>query len=274
MIEFAMKAVNEVAKVPFPIGYLNQALNYDRNKNIKPGVLPASIFFQKDGFGLIPKQEGDFDALAFDLLIDESHMLEFDVSDHAVENGAVISDHIQRRLMSIEVIGLFTNHSISRNAYVSDGKIKEKDSIELVDVESAKGQPVEGRPNECLEKWKALNQLAKQKSKVRLVTSLEVYDEMIIESLSTRRGPEDGDSIKFSLRLREIRTAKVEKKSITGVWEPPQPKKLEKPQQKAISKKKKKGKKAGKEVDVKAEANKLESLKNANLYTGGNVSKV
>lgn len=272
MIKYAMKAVNEVAKVPFAFGYLQQALNKDRNKDIRPGILPASIFFQKDGFGFIPKNDGDFDAISFDLLVDESHALEFDVTDHAVENGSVISDHIQERLRSVEVTGLFTNHSISKSAFVSEGKLKSKDSVQIVDVDSARGQTIEGQPNVCLDKWKALQQLARRKKKVRLVTSLEVYDEMVFESLSTVRGPEDGDAIKFRIRLREIKTAKVEKNTITGVWEPPQPAKMEKPEQKAVSKKKKNGKKSGKEVDPKAEAQKLQNLKNAKVYKGADVT--
>lgn len=223
----------------------------------KSGVISASIFYQKDPFGLIPENEGDFDAIPFDLLIDESHVLDFDISDHAVENGAVVSDHVQQRLRSIEVSGMFTNHPLNKKKRPEEG-----DKITLQNGAVASN----GKSNASLAMWDRLLKLAKQKKKVRLVTSLEIYDEMIIESVSASRGPEDGESIKFSLRLRELKTAKVEKRIVNGVYEPPQPPKLDKPQKKAVSAKKKKGKKSAKEIDPKAAAQKFENAKSARTY--------
>ena len=47
---------------------------------------------------------------------------------------------------------------------------------------------------------------------------------MVFESIPYSRGPEDGESIKFTAKLREVRTAKVALVRRDGVWNPPAPK--------------------------------------------------
>lgn len=182
-------------------------------EDMPPKVMQSSLFFRDEGFGL--------EELKFDLLIDESHSLDFDIPEHAVENGSSISDHVCERLRSVQITGLFTNHPIGgkKSGYVNeDGSVNEE-------ADEVKVDGVEGRGNVSLdEKFRKLKEIARRRKPVRLVTSLEVYEEMVFESIPYSRGPDDGESIKFTAKLREVRTAKVSTVRRDGVWNPPAPK--------------------------------------------------
>lgn len=227
-------------------GLIDQAVGfYDREYRYRPKVAQASLFFRNEKFGI--------DEVAFDLLIDESHSLEYDIADHAVENGSAISDHVSERLRSVQVTGLFTNHPIGgkSSGYVNgepdrDGNVNVNRSVDRVNIDG-----VEGRGNEALDKkLDSLKAIARERKPVRLVTSLEVYEEMVVESLEYARGPDDGESIRFVARLREVRTAKVSARKRDGVWNPPKPKEQATDAGKKMAENEKSGKVTGVEYTV------------------------
>lgn len=206
------------------------------SEDIPPKVVQSSLFFRDEGFGL--------EELKFDLLIDESHALDFDIPEHAVENGSSISDHVCERLRSVQITGLFTNHPIGgkKSGYVNeDGTVNEEP--DEISVDGA-----EGRSNIALANFEKLKEIARRRKPVRLVTSLEVYEEMVFESIPYSRGPDDGESIKFTAKLREVRTAKVSTVRRDGVWNPPAPKSQETDAGKKMAENNKAGKVTGVEV--------------------------
>lgn len=211
-------------------------------ENMPPKVMQSSLFFRDEGFGL--------EELKFDLLIDESHSLDFDIPEHAVENGSSISDHVCERLRSVQITGLFTNHPIGgkKSGYVNeDGTVNEEP--DEVSVDGA-----EGRGNIALANFEKLKEIARRRKPVRLVTSLEVYEEMVFESIPYSRGPDDGESIKFTAKLREVRTAKVSTVRRDGVLNPPAPK----TQATDAGKKMAENNKAGKATAVERSSSKIE----------------
>lgn len=224
---------------------------YDREGKFQPKVVQSSLFFREENFGI-----GE---IPFDLLIDESHSLEFDIAEHAVENGGSISDHVQERLRSVQVTGLFTNHPIGgvESGYVNYGTEAEDGSVTVNrEVDSVEINGVQGKGNESLDLMlDSLKALARERKPVRLVTSLEVYEEMVIESLDYDRGPDDGESIKFTVKLREIRTAKVSTVRRDGVWNPPSPKTQSTEAGKKMAENNKAGKVTG--VEIKNATNKI-----------------
>ena len=211
-------------------------------ENMPPKVMQSSLFFRDEDFGL--------EELKFDLLIDESHSLDFDIPEHAVENGSSISDHVCERLRSVQITGLFTNHPIGgkKSGYVNEDWTVNEEPDE-VSVDGA-----EGRGNIALANFEKLKEIARRRKPVRLVTSLEVYEEMVFESIPYSRGPDDGESIKFTAKLREVRTAKVSTVRRDGVWNPPAPK----TQATDAGKKMAENNKAGKATAVERSSSKIE----------------
>lgn len=182
----------------------------------KPSVVPSSLFTRKDNFGL--------EELPFDLLIDEYHGMDFDICDHAVENGDVISDHIVKRLRSVRITGMFTNHPIDKKFYeISDGEVKQLIEETKIETPSKDGTFAKVMTNTALERYENLKKIADRKKPVRLITSLEDYPSLVITNVSAPRTANDGESITFTMQLREIRTARVATVTSMGVWTPPEP---------------------------------------------------
>lgn len=179
--------------------------------DVKPRKVPASLFSREEGYGV-----GSLDgvkAIKFDLLVEESHMLEFDASDHPIENGAVITDHVTQKLRTCTITAMFTN-------------TPDESEIEGDDVDSYQNGTVEdGAPlthNRARDDMFAgIENLAMQRKPVRIVTALKVYPEMIITSLPVKRTSEDGESVKFQMTLREFKTANLKKTVAFGKFNPP-----------------------------------------------------
>ncbi|SHL42549.1 hypothetical protein SAMN05720470_10849 [Fibrobacter sp. UWOV1] len=133
----------------------------------------------------------------FDLFIDESHGLEFMISEHPLQDGAVITDHVTQKLRQCKITGMFTNHSVRRNRGNTE-------TISIAGYEDA--QPLE---NVARQKYTDLEDLAKRREPVRLVTSLIAYPKMLIKSIKTSRDDKSGESIKFTMTLTEFKTVQL-----------------------------------------------------------------
>lgn len=182
---------------------------------INPRKVPASLFSRDEGFGVDSADKTG--SIRFDLLVDESHTLEFEASDHPIENGAVITDHVTQKLRTCTVTGMFTNFP-DRNEFgeSTDG---------YTGVQVSDGTPV--KDNRARDMFIALENLAMQRKPVRLVTALHVYPEMIITSLPVKFGADDGESIKFTMTLREFKVAELKKTVTFGKFRPPDMKSAE-----------------------------------------------
>lgn len=237
------------------IGYAQQL--YRKFTRPKPSAITASLFTQSEDFGL--------DELPFDLLIDESHELGFDITDHAVENGAVISDSIQRRLRSVTVRGIFTNHPIRKTSGFrmnENGEVAKPENVEIEDSDGNAALTNSARDD----KWKKLNEIAERKGTVRLVTALEIYDEMAIESIQAERGPDDGEAIQFMMTLREIRSVALATMSEGKTWTP---EKQTTWKERVAAKKKQNGKVSAEEIEAEKKNDEFVRMKGGELVGKG-----
>ncbi len=195
----------------------------------------SSLFFRDEEFGV--------GGISFDLFIDESHLLEFGASDHPIESSAVITDHITRKLRTCTVTGLFSNRSI-RGKSEEELEVQETQNQdpETQDPEQAseQTQAQNQRYNRALEMYEKLEALAEKREAVRLVTSLKVYPEMVILSLSAKRGPKDGETITFTMKLREFSYDSLKQKE--EVAEVSQPEDMESEENRLVAEKQTNGK--------------------------------
>lgn len=229
------------------IGWIDKAIDYFSEKP-EPSVIPASLFADGEAPGL-PDE-----SLPFDLMLTESHSLDFEITEHGIEAGAAVADMIRERLRRVTVTGMFTNHPVgTAGTYVGeDGKKKEK-SPDKVKIDGR--TPV---TNTALERWEKLKKVAKARKTVKLVTAMETYGEMAVEKLSASRSGRDGESVTFQMTLREIRTAKLAASKITGTkYDPAEPSSMEKDSQKALSKVQENGPQSATEADAAEISNRL-----------------
>lgn len=223
-----------------------------------PSAIPASLFATAEAAGFPDER------LPFDLMVSESHSAEFEIAEHAVEDGTRIADTIVPRLRRVRVTGMFTNHPVGgAGLYVdSDGNRRDRspDRVKL-DGRSAV-------TNTALSRWESLRKLAAERRTVRLVTALETYGEMAIESVSARRSGNDGESVTFDATLREIRTASLRGVRVEGIWDPQEPESMDRPEERAMSRKKTDGKVSAEEASAEEAGRRIAAATNGETYGG------
>ena len=196
------------------IGYIEKAVDYFQGQ--KPKVaqpVPASLFYREEGMGLFSLDKGGkvLKHLPFNLLIDEDHTLNFRVSDHPLQNGSTISDHVHKEPAEVTINCLFTNHPIKKMSEVSE--VTFKDDYATSEVKST-------LTNKALENFDKVVALAKKREPVRLVTALQVYPKMIITSIKAPRDSKTGSAVKFTMTLREINIVQLKSVSLDYNFQP------------------------------------------------------
>ncbi|MBR6448352.1 MAG: hypothetical protein IKS96_07285 [Fibrobacter sp.] len=226
------------------IGWAKQAYNLYNGKYGKNMAqsIPASLFYRDEGFGIhypsAVKNVDDFLAsgrneefrsegtyvgksqvlrhLPFNLFISEKHAMNFKVSEHPLQDGCVISDHVTRELREVTIEGMFTNHPLKKLEDVSEVSFKKLER-------QAANEDIEPTvSNTALANFEKLKKIANRKMPVRVVCALEIYPKMIITSIDYERGPKSGSSIKFTMKLRELVTVSLRQTTLTYNFTPQQ----------------------------------------------------
>lgn len=149
-------------------------------------ALISLLYSQKVRIGLVE----------FDASLSETHSMNAAVTDHPVEEGSEISDHIRRQPDSVQITGI-----------VSDTPIIWLASIAAPSPLMNDLTPVRDRAELA---YAELQRLMNQGETVEVVTSLRIYENMAITSLSITRDSINGNVLNATIGLREIIVAKSE----------------------------------------------------------------
>lgn len=218
------------------IGYIEKAVDYFQdNRPKKAQSVPASLFWREESLG-IHHGDSKLTYMPFNLFISEKHSLKFRVSDHPLQDGSTISDHVHQEMQECTVEGMFTNHPLRKLEEVNE--VKFKDEYATSDVKPTVS-------NTALANFEKLKLLAKQRKPVRLVCSLEIYPKMVITGIDYDRDSKSGSSIRFTMTLRELKTVSL--MATTGTYNF-QPEELKTANDKMIASEKKVGKRTAEEA--------------------------
>lgn len=132
--------------------------------------------------------------MEFDAVIRETHQGDAQITDHPVEEGSDISDHVRRQPESLQL-----------SAIVSDFPIV------IARSNFAKPSAPGGDPNNrAKDAYDFLDDLKNKGFVVGLSTSLRDYRNMVITSLGVTRDKDSGNMASIQLALREITIAQTE----------------------------------------------------------------
>lgn len=129
-----------------------------------------------------------------DCTVTIQHEFSNEVTQHAVEDGTPLTDHIQRLNNTFTVDGIFNKWAL--NKYNND-------SLSHTD-----------RVNKA---YKFLRDLRDNREVFTLVSSYEVFPNCVITNLSIPVGANDGDGLFFNMAITQIRTSNVSEVAITKV---------------------------------------------------------
>lgn len=174
---------------------------------------------------------GAAQTLELDVDLQESHDLASDITEHPVEEGADVTDHVRPRLRRVTVEGFVSDTPWITNPGV--GEVAEFTSVELQLPEkpqqislsgglsalgSALGEAVFGAKPPLKATILTLEDVKSRKRAIydaledvrlnaricRVLTSLHEYENMLIEQVVPTRTPGDGNGAKFVVTLKEI----------------------------------------------------------------------
>ena len=204
-------------------------------------MLPASLFYRVDGYFV-----GN---IKFDLEISENHSIEAQVSEHPIEDGSVVSDHVRILPRKGSIVGLVTNHPLpmpwnTRPGNPIPDEFKEKvarighpgwvqslarqyssevyESLTAKDFESFERLSPE-YDNRARNAWELLKELVSNRQPVTIMTGVEKYADVIVTKVSTSREAGTGDALRFAVEFQEIKFVTLTEVAITAATKAPLP---------------------------------------------------
>lgn len=163
--------------------------------------------------------------LIFDAIRTEDHTMSATVTEHPVENGSIISDHVIQQPDKLTITGLVSNTPIDLiGSYAVTGKddvLLTAETIGAVKPEEATGAPKSGNiftsklgANYLINKGSSnarsnaayiiMKNFLKNAIPVVVRTGLDVYTDMIITDMRTNRDARNGDSWSPSITFQKI----------------------------------------------------------------------
>lgn len=167
-------------------------------------AVPVSLFYRADGWSV-----GE---ISLDLILTETHSLNAVVTQHPVQDGSTISDHITILPRSGTMRVLVSNFSLSTAE--GDARAAWKEIY-------AQGEAAQKTiPNRAEEAWKKLKDLVKKRELVKVVTSLEVYEDVALTRVETTRDGDTGDALEIDIDYEQVTKVKLKETKVTAQVQP------------------------------------------------------
>lgn len=211
--------------------------------------LATSYLLFKEG-GYYVSADGVLNSIEFDLLLDEQHSLEAEVTQHTVDDGSTISDHIRNLPRKGSLTGFVTNHpfrtgynggldsriaqKIAANqkkdwvsgfvqdlgsSYTRVGQILgQQDATQFTAADFIEGSP--DRVDRVSNAWSAFKALMKAKTTCTIQTGLEKYMDVVVTKVGTDRDKDTGDAGRFKVEFQEIKFAVLSEIALSNVTRP------------------------------------------------------
>ena len=160
------------------------------------------LFYRKEGYSV--------GAVELDLILDESHSKNAQVTENPLQDGRAVSDGIYLELREGSLTGLVSNHSIKHSVppdrQTADGLLDKAENYQL--------------ENRAKQAWEDLKSLMDSKQLVTIVTSLEVYDNVAITSIETERDGDTGDALEIKVGFKQVQKVQLREDKVTAQVQP------------------------------------------------------
>ena len=126
-----------------------------------------------------------------DIFSSEEHSVESDVTEHLVESGSIMTDHVRRkpRMLSIEGVVSDTPH----------GDLRDRRSTDTL-------------PSEDFRLY--MDEIQGEGTQIVVITSVRVYENVVLKSFSETVNAQTGKSIRFKATFQQILIVETERASI------------------------------------------------------------
>ena len=166
----------------------------------------ACLFYRKEGYSV--------GAVKIDLILDEHHEQNAQVTESPMQDGRAISDGIYQELRDGTLTALVTNHSI-RLAEEAAKELAEQGAYSLLDLSRKKTLK-----NRAAQTWNDLLEVQRRGDLVTIVTALEVYDNVAITHLATNRDGTSGDALEIEVGFRQVEKVQLQEDRVSARVQP------------------------------------------------------
>ncbi len=146
-------------------------------------IFAASLFFEGGRIYGIEETDDPINEITFDLILEETHNLVSEVSQHGIEEGSEIADHVQNAIRQGNVRGLITNFSIQTFGFAY---------------------------NRARDIYDTLVDLWERKVPLTIYTVLDIYDNIILNNIPITKESELGDGIEIQFSFQQIKLVKLQ----------------------------------------------------------------
>jgi len=200
----------------------------------QPQLQPISFVFNAGALaiGLLhPPDRVRLDVITVDATMNETHSMEAEVTEHPVEQGANISDHIRPKLKRYTIDGIISNTPIGPAGDLTDalhtGALAVGVTLPTIpnsyDVDLARSAGSTTRAKATFEK---LLDLVDAAQVITVHTPLKDYPSMALESVTVVREPHlSAGGIRFQAVCKEVRTVEALKTGTSALPASAQPSK-------------------------------------------------
>ena len=150
-------------------------------------------------FEIRKKNRTQLDSVVMDATLNETHTSTAQVTDHPVEDGSAISDHIIQRPDEIDIVGIVSNTPIEI--------IERIGNILAGGVSGPAGAASAAfDPHRAEDAYEALLELKTTGALITITTGLRTYEKMAITRVAVSKDAATGDAVPLSISAREVRT--------------------------------------------------------------------
>jgi hypothetical protein len=219
----------------------------------------TTLFYKDSGYSV--------DSITFDLVLDEQHSIESEVTSHPVEDGSQVNDHIHQLPRKGSLTGFVTNHPLKKDFNGGlDANIAQKIAslatqapfglesyprfAQLTGLKApvtfsdADFTTLQKPTNRALSAWDAFKTLMDAKKVCTIITGVEDYKNVVVTKVSTDRESSTGDALKFKVEFQEVRFVTLQETGLTSATRPD----FSTPKGKQATKKRRAGKTGGKKA--------------------------
>lgn len=142
--------------------------------------MSLTILFNKVRSGSFNQNESNTILVELDAILSENHRFPGRISQFPIEDGSNISDHIKNDPISVTIRGFVTNSPVA-----------------ILGTRFSQDDPVQTA-------FDSLKEIRKNRTLVRLVTLLEIYDDMGMSNLNIPVSANAGEVIRFTAEFTKV----------------------------------------------------------------------
>lgn len=146
----------------------------------------------------------DLESVIFDIVKSENHEMSNTITDHPVEDGVNVSDHVRNNPDKISFVAVISNTPLSQG---QQSRAVRQGDFQLTTTAEDRGR-IGNMDGLALAAWKKLRTMKEKGVLVTVSTTLQDYESMAIESVSAPRDSKRYDALECTITFKKIRVVK------------------------------------------------------------------